>query len=86
MKADHFLELLVFSDFEVNPLTGDFSGEIRLGRYFDGEKTIPVSGGHITGNIENIHNNMFLSKKLQQNNNFIGPKTIQLFNINISQS
>ncbi len=86
MKVSPYLELLAFSHFEVNSLTGDFAGEIRLGKYFDGNKTIPVSGGSLSGNIKDVQNKIYFSKMLQQNNNFIGPKTIQLFNINISGS
>lgn len=85
-KKEPYLELLAFSDFQVNPITGDFAGEIRLGRYFDGEKTIPVSSGSISGNIKEVQKNMYLSKEINQDNNFIGPKTIQLFDIDISGS
>lgn len=84
LKSDTYLELLAFSDFQMNPLTGDFAGEIRLGRYYDGSKVVPVTGGSISGNIKEVHKNMYLSKELQQDNNYIGPKSIQLFNINVS--
>lgn len=84
LKEEPYIELLAFSDFQMNSLTGDFAGEIRLGRYYDGKKVIPVTGGSISGNVKDVQRKMFLSKELQQVNNFIGPKTIQLFNINIA--
>lgn len=83
-KSQPYIELLEFSDFQMNPLTGNFSGEIRLGRYFDGEKTIPVTGGSISGLLKDVQSHMYFSKELQQSNNFVGPETIQLFGLNIS--
>lgn len=83
MKDEPYLELAAFSHFQMNPMTGDFAGEIRLGWYFDGEKRIPVTGGSISGNAEDVHKSMYLSKELQQDNNFIGPKTIQLYNVTV---
>lgn len=84
LKGTKNLELTAFSSFEVDTLTGNFSGEIRLGWYFNGETSIPVTGGSISGNIKEVHNEMYLSKELQKENNFIGPQTIQLFNVSVS--
>lgn len=84
MKENPYLELLDFSNFQMDPITGNFGGEIRLGRYYDGEKVISVTGGSISGNILKIHHNMFLSEELQKDNNFIGPNNIELKDISIS--
>lgn len=84
MKSQPYLELLSFSDFQMDDTTGDFAGEIRLGRYFDGTKTYPITGGSISGNIRQVQENMYFSKETQQENNFLGPKTIQLFNVSIT--
>lgn len=84
MKEKPYLELLEFSDFQMNPLTGDFAGEIRLGRYFDGNKIIPVTTGSISGNIKDIQSEMYLSKEIAQYNNYKGPKSIQLLNMKIA--
>jgi len=70
------IELIAFSDFQTNALTGDFGGEIRLARYYDGEKYIPYYGGAITGNIRNIMGNLRLSEAVNQVNSFKGPKYI----------
>jgi PmbA protein len=83
-KAEPYLELISFSNFQMDPFTGDFGGEVRLGWYFDGEKTIPVTGGAVTGNIKDVQHEMYLSKELQVDNDFIGPRTIQLFNVSVS--
>lgn len=84
IKQGEYLEIKVFSDFQMDTLTGDFAGEIRLGWYFDGEKTIPVTGGSISGNINDVHREMYLSKELQKINNFSGPKSIKLINVSIA--
>ena len=84
MKKEPYLELLAFSDFQMDEFTGYFAGEIRFGWYFDGNKKIPVTGGSISGSIQDVQKNMFLSKETSQQNNFYGPKTIQLFNVSVA--
>lgn len=86
MKKDPYLELLAFSHFQMDPLTGNFGGEIRLGRYYDGKKVIPVTGGSISGNIKEVQQHMYLSKEGQKKNNFTGPETIQLFDVSVAGS
>ena len=84
MKSEPYLELVSFSDFQMDELTGDFGGEIRLGWYFDGKDTIPVTGGSISGNIKDVEKEIYLSEEMQKINNFVGPKTIQLTNVSIA--
>ncbi|NTV89596.1 MAG: TldD/PmbA family protein [Clostridiales bacterium] len=79
-----YLETIAFSDFSVDSLTGDFCGEIRLARWFDGESVHPVTGGSISGNINEMQNEMYFSSELQQDNFFIGPKAIKLLNVGVS--
>lgn len=83
-KTEPYLELISFSNFQMDQFTGDFGGEVRLGWYFDGEKTVPVTGGAVTGNIMEVQHEMYLSKELQVDNDFIGPRTIQLLNVSVA--
>jgi len=83
-KMEPYLEIIAFSDFQMDTLTGDFAGEIRLGWFFDGTNTIPVTGGSISGNIKKLQKQMYLSKELQKDNNFIGPKIVKLINVNVT--
>jgi predicted Zn-dependent protease len=78
LKQESYLELVAFSDFQMDTVTGDFAGEIRLGYYYDGTSVVPVTGGSLSGNIKKVQEQMYLSKELQQDNNFVGPKTILL--------
>ncbi|MCL2201741.1 MAG: metallopeptidase TldD-related protein [Oscillospiraceae bacterium] len=84
LKREPYLELISFSSFEVNPVTGDFGSEIRLGFYFDGEKTIPVTGGSISGNAAQVQDTLRMSAKERQYNNYLGPETISFRRASIS--
>jgi len=84
LKKGPYLELLNFSDFQMDPLTGNFGGEIRLGIYFDGTLEIPVTLGSISGVAKDVEGNMLFSKEQQKLNSFIGPKFIKLNNISIA--
>lgn len=84
MKKEPYLEVVSFSDFQMDSITGDFGGEIRLGFYFDGNKTIPVTKGSIVGNILDAQKNIILSKETQKLKNFIGPKSLLLHDIMVA--
>lgn len=83
-RKEPYLEVIAFSDFQMDNVTGDFGGEIRLGWYFDGKTTTPVTGGSISGNVKEVHNNMYLSKEIQKEGAFEVPETIQLFNVTVT--
>ncbi len=84
MHALPHLELVQFSSFSVNPLTGDFAGEIRLGYYFDGTNTTPITGGSISGNIKVNEPTMVLSKELSKYNYAVVPQAVLLNHVSIS--
>ncbi len=84
LKKEPYLMATAFSDFTVDTMTGDFCGEIRLAWYFDGTTTIPVAGGSITGNINELQNEMYLSKERRKDNNFDGPSMILLKNVTVA--
>ncbi|SHI67944.1 metallopeptidase TldD-related protein [Parasporobacterium paucivorans] len=84
MKREPYLEILTFSDFSMDAITGDFGGEIRLAEYFDGKDTIPVTGGSVTGNIGRVHGHMYLSREIQAENDFEGPAAVSMKGINVT--
>lgn len=51
MHMAPYLEPVMFSDFSLDAVTGDFGAEVRLAYYFDGGKVVPVSGGSISGSL-----------------------------------
>lgn len=84
MKGQAYLELVEFSDFQMDILTGDFAGEIRLGLYFDGQSVKPVTSGSISANIKDVQDHFFLSKETYQENNYHGPRTLQLPKLDVN--
>ena len=84
LKQGKYLEVISFSAFQANPMTGDFGGEFRLAIYFDGEKEIPVTLGVVTANINDAQKEMFLSKELERAENHIGPKVIKFNKMTIA--
>jgi predicted Zn-dependent protease len=84
LKKEPYLEILSFSDFHMEPLTGDFGSEIRLAYYFDGKTVKAVSGGSVSGNIKKVQQDFKFSKELAQFNNFIGPKLVSVKGVSIS--
>ncbi len=84
LLAEPHLMAAAFSDFSMDEVTGDFGGEIRLAWYYDGEKTVPVTGGSITGNINELQQEFYLSKELQKDNDFEGPQMVKIMNCTVA--
>lgn len=76
LRAEPYIELVSFSSFQMNPVTGDFASEIRLGYYFDGEKTVAVTGGSVSGHIKKVQAGMRLSAAERQYDHFRGPASV----------
>jgi len=84
LRDEPYLELVSFSDFQVDPVTGDFGSEIRLGYYFDGKTTTPITGGSISGNMAKVQDGLKMSVETRQYNNYHGPATICMRGASIS--
>ncbi len=81
-----WLEAAEFSDFQVDPLTGDIFGEIRLAYWHDGEKTIPVSGGSVSGNMNELVKQMRMSRETRQCASARIPACIRLEGVTVTGS
>ncbi|MGC9384181.1 MAG: metallopeptidase TldD-related protein [Kosmotogaceae bacterium] len=86
LRNGKHLEVREFSDFQTDHTTGDFGGEIRMGWYCNGKDRIPVTGGSISGNLDDIKNEMLLSNETVSMKNYSGPFAVKLNNIRISGS
>ena len=84
MRSAARLEVVAFSDFHSDPITADFGGEVRLGYLIEGGARRPVTGGSISGNLRELHGEMYLSRELQQLNSFKGPQAVQLFGVSVT--
>lgn len=84
LRDGKYLEVVEFSDFQVDPMTGDIFGEIRLAYWHDGEKTVPVSGGSVSGSMHDFVKDMLLSEESVQYNNYRIPALTLLKNVTVT--
>lgn len=82
LRVGEYLEIVNFSDFQVDVMTGDFAGEVRLAYYDDGQTRIPVTGGSISGNIKEIQRDFKFSKERVLEYGYDGPKLMRLAAVN----
>lgn len=84
LKQGPYLELLKFSSFQIQSMTGNFGGEFRLGIYFDGEKEIPVTLGSVSANMYEAQKEMYLSKETVTTTGYSIPKIVKFTNVRIA--
>jgi len=85
LRRGAHLEVVYFSDFVTEPLTGDFGGEIRLAYYTDSKgKRRPVTGGSVSGNVRDVQTQMYFSRETQSRARFQGPLSVLLPEISVS--
>lgn len=69
-----YIEVVKFSSFIPNSMTGDFSAEVRLGYVIENEKRTPFRGGLLVGNL--FKTKIEFGKDIAQDMGYIGPKEI----------
>ena len=84
LRQGTWLEPVEFSDFQVDPMTGDIFGEIRLAYWHDGERTVPVSGGSISGNMHALLGELRLSAETVQYDNWRVPALTRLGGVTVT--
>lgn len=84
LRSGSVLEIVEFSDFQVDPMSGDLAGEIRLGYWHDGNQVKIVSGGSISGNMKELAKDMYLSKNQAQYNNYKIPSLTRIEGVQIT--
>ena len=73
MKAKPYLECASLSGIQVDLFNDYIGGEIRLAYYFDGEKTVPVSGISMSGKLSDVLAHMRLSRETVIEGAYEGP-------------
>ena len=73
-KKEKHLIIENFSSPQLDESSGYWGGEVRLARYFDGEKYIPLTGFSISGNIYEDIKEVKFSKEDCQMSSYLGPK------------
>ena len=66
LRQGDCLEIVEFSDFHVDPVSGDIAGEIRLGYLHRGGEVTVVTGGSVSGSMHEAMKSMRFSKDTVQ--------------------
>ena len=78
MAKQPYIRCAVFSGIQVEPNSGYFGGEVRLGYYFDGEKEIPVTGFSVSGDMNNSRGTMIYSLETVTTASYHGPRYLEI--------
>ena len=84
LRTGDYLEVVEFSDFEVDDITGDIAGEIRLAYLHQDGKVTPVSGGSISGSMAELAKTMRFSKESRQYNCHLIPAVTRLQGVTVT--
>lgn len=84
MRGDGVIELLRFSAFSPNRITGAFSAEIRLGFLYKNGKKIPLRGGAVSGNAREAFSRVYFSAEEETRGSYRGPLGILFENLTIA--
>ncbi len=75
---------VMFSSFDVDIMSGDFGGEVRLGYWSDGEKTVPVTGFSISGNLIDAQKTMETTTERYTSKSYDGPFAFLVKGVSVS--
>lgn len=84
LKGENSIEILAFSSFQMDVVTGDFGGEFRLARQIRDGKVTYLSGGAISENIGKAQLTMEFSKELQNQKSSVVPKAILFEDVTVT--
>lgn len=84
LRTGDYLEIKMFSSFLTDNATGDFGGEFRLAILHKDGKEIPVSGGSLSLNINEVQDKMIFSKELEQRSYSLTPSVIAFENVSVA--
>ena len=84
IREGDYLEVVEFSAFDVNYVGGDIAGEIRLGYLHRNGTVRIVTGGSVSGKIEDAIPTMRFSSETEQYDNWVIPRVTLLKNLKIT--
>ena len=83
LKAAPYLDVRSMSGLQVDFFNDYIGGEIRLAYYWDGEKTIPLTGISITGSLKQVLSSIRLSAQSAVEDGYCGPEKAILHDMKI---
>ncbi len=84
MKKQPYLHIVLFSDFQMDSMTGHFGGEIRLAYLYDGENVKLVTGGSMNGSILDAQQHMVFSTDRYQSALYDGPFAVAIKDVTVA--
>ena len=84
LRTGDYLEIVEFSDFQTDVITGDIAGEIRLGYLHQDGKVTPVSGGSVSGNVRELLDGFRFSKETRQYDSLLIPAVTRLRGVTVT--
>lgn len=84
LRTGKVLEPLSFSDFQMDPFSGHFSGEIRLAFLYENGTRTALTGGSINGNIFDCQNNMIFTNERYDSAVYHGPMGMLVKDISVA--
>ncbi len=84
LRQGSYLEVVEFSDFSVDDVTGDIAGEIRLGYWHDKGRVTPVTGGSVSGSLRGSAADMRLSSEQRQYDNWVIPHLTRIPGLHVT--
>ncbi|MEO7913212.1 MAG: metallopeptidase TldD-related protein [Roseiflexaceae bacterium] len=84
LLVEPYVEVVAFSWFTPNQITGDFSSEIRLGYLVDGDRRTPFKGGALVGNLIEALANARWSAETGFYGDYQGPQTVRFGSLAIA--
>lgn len=83
-RQGDYLEVLTFSSFLMDSVTGDFGGEFRLAKLVQNGKESYVSGGAVSENVFKIQDKMLFSKERELRSYSITPTSIIIDGVTVA--
>lgn len=74
LKKEPYLECASMSGIQIDLFNDYIGGEVRLGYYFDGKNTYPVTGISVSAKLSEVLKELYLSKEVVSAEDFEGPK------------
>ena len=84
LRKGDYLEVLEFSDFQVDPVGGDLAGEIRLAYLYRNGEKISVTGGSLSGSMSEAVKDLRFSKETVQYDRYVIPKVTRATGLKIT--
>ena len=86
LLAEPCLYAVAFSDFQTDPMSGHFGGELRLGFLYENGTVTPVTGGSVNGSLLDSQGHMIFSAERYRSADYDGPLAVRIEGVQVAGS